>query len=154
MAITAWSAKVSSSLICLSVKGRTSVRRIMMTPMGFPLLSKGVPSIVRQSADGASHIWEIRFCSLRTIVNVKRLPIDSLGRPAKPWLIDTESRRGYWVRDHNEPRNRRRSPSTQSQITCINASQSRAAFSTIASSTGCTSVGERLMMPSISLVAV
>ena len=35
MAITAWSAKVSSSLICLSVKGRTSVRRIMIAPMEY-----------------------------------------------------------------------------------------------------------------------
>ena len=32
--------------------------------------------------------------------------------------------------------------------------QTRAALSTMASSTGCTSVGERLMMPSTSAVAV
>ena len=34
------------------------------------------------------------------------------------------------------------------------ASQTRAALSTMASRTGCTSVGERLMMPSTSAVAV
>ena len=33
MAMTAWSAKVFSSAICLSVKGRTSVRRITIAPM-------------------------------------------------------------------------------------------------------------------------
>ncbi len=34
MAITAWSAKVSRRAICLSVNGRTSVRRIMIAPIG------------------------------------------------------------------------------------------------------------------------
>ena len=33
MAITAWSAKVSSSLICAGVKGRTSVRRATNAPI-------------------------------------------------------------------------------------------------------------------------
>ena len=33
IAITAWSAKVLSSLICLSVKGRTSRRRITIAPI-------------------------------------------------------------------------------------------------------------------------
>ena len=36
MAITAWSAKVSSSLICAGVKGRTSVRRAPSVPMNSP----------------------------------------------------------------------------------------------------------------------
>ena len=36
MAITAWSAKVSSSLICAGVKGRTSVRRALSNPMSSP----------------------------------------------------------------------------------------------------------------------
>ena len=36
MAITAWSAKVSSSLIWAGVKGRTSVRRAFSAPMSFP----------------------------------------------------------------------------------------------------------------------
>ena len=41
MAMTAWSAKVLRSAICLSVKGRTSVRRIMIAPMGSPSRSSG-----------------------------------------------------------------------------------------------------------------
>ena len=36
MAMTAWSAKVSSSLICAGVKGRTSVRRAVSAPMSSP----------------------------------------------------------------------------------------------------------------------
>ena len=47
MAITAWSAKVLRRAICLSVKGRTSKRRIAITPIGIPSRSNGVPSIVR-----------------------------------------------------------------------------------------------------------
>ena len=36
MAMTAWSAKVSSSLICAGVKGRTSMRRAVSTPTSSP----------------------------------------------------------------------------------------------------------------------
>ena len=41
MAMMAWSAKVSSSLICAGVKGRTSVRRAPSAPISSPLLTKG-----------------------------------------------------------------------------------------------------------------
>ena len=37
IAITAWSAKVLRSAICLSVKGRTSGRRTKISPIGYPL---------------------------------------------------------------------------------------------------------------------
>ncbi len=47
MAITAWSAKVLRRAICFSVKGRTSVRRIMIVPIGTPSRSNGVASMVR-----------------------------------------------------------------------------------------------------------
>ena len=47
MAMTAWSAKVSNSLICFSEKGRTSIRRIIITPMGTPSRSKGVAKALR-----------------------------------------------------------------------------------------------------------
>ena len=43
MAITAWSAKVSRSAICLSVNGRTSVRRIMIAPNGERLRAAAAP---------------------------------------------------------------------------------------------------------------
>ena len=49
IAITAWSAKVVTSSICLSVNGRTSERSTTMTPIGVPSRSSGTPSIVRQS---------------------------------------------------------------------------------------------------------
>jgi Phage integrase family len=41
MAITAWSAKVSSNLICAWVKEGTSTRRAVSNPTRFPLLTKG-----------------------------------------------------------------------------------------------------------------
>ena len=50
MAMTAWSAKVFTSSICLSVKGRTSVRLIMKTPMTAASRSMGTARIVRTSA--------------------------------------------------------------------------------------------------------
>src|SRR5262249_42267901 len=46
MAITAWSAKVETSSICLSVNGRTEARLKTITPTGFPSRSSGTPSIV------------------------------------------------------------------------------------------------------------
>ena len=42
MAMTAWSAKVLRSAICLSVKGLTSVRRITIAPIGICLRNNGV----------------------------------------------------------------------------------------------------------------
>src|SRR5262249_20957618 len=46
MAIAAWLAKVSSSLICLSLNGRTSSRRMRIAPMAFPSRSNGVAKVV------------------------------------------------------------------------------------------------------------
>ena len=47
IAITAWSAKVVTSSICLSVNGRTVLRCKTMTPIGMPSRNSGTPSIVR-----------------------------------------------------------------------------------------------------------
>ena len=47
MAMTAWSAKVFSSSICLSLNGRTSVRRMPIAPMAAPARSSGTRSTVR-----------------------------------------------------------------------------------------------------------
>ncbi len=47
MAITAWSAKVSRSLICAGVKGRTSMRRATQHSDESPLLTKGNTRKVR-----------------------------------------------------------------------------------------------------------
>ena len=48
IAITAWSAKVVTSSICLSVKGRMVLRCKVMTPIGIPSRSSGTPSMVRR----------------------------------------------------------------------------------------------------------
>src|SRR5262249_48545141 len=47
IAITAWSAKVVTKSICLSVKGCTDLRASMMTPMAVPSRSSGTPRTVR-----------------------------------------------------------------------------------------------------------
>src|SRR5262249_9231998 len=48
MAITAWSAKVSTSSICLLVNGRTTVRYKWSTPIGIASRRSGTPSSVRK----------------------------------------------------------------------------------------------------------
>ena len=75
-----------------------------------------------------------------------------LAYPAILWLINTDldAANGYGTK--MSPRNIA-SPS-RSRSTTSSIPQTRAALSTMASSTGCTSVGERLMMPSTSDVAV
>ena len=54
IAITAWSAKVVTSSICLSVNGRTVRRVSTITPIGIPSRSSGTPSTVRSppASDG------------------------------------------------------------------------------------------------------
>ena len=77
MAITAWSAKVSSSLICAGVKGRTSSATCDQCSNEFPLLTKGSGQEGAQAAD-RSHDREI---VLRADVwNVERA---MLAHPAK-----------------------------------------------------------------------
>jgi len=46
IAITAWSAKVFSNVICFSVNGLTSMRRIKIAPTGFPCRNNGAASVV------------------------------------------------------------------------------------------------------------
>ena len=48
IAIAAWSAKVVTSSICLSVNGRTSERVNARTPMGMPSRNIGTPRMVRK----------------------------------------------------------------------------------------------------------
>ena len=50
IAITAWSAKVVSSSICLSVNGLTSVRCKPMAPIGMPSRRSGTPNKVLKRA--------------------------------------------------------------------------------------------------------
>ena len=76
IAITAWSAKVLRSVICLSVNGRTSVRRIIIAPMRLLL-------VVTASQDSFESLscWmalspETRFQFCREVRDVDRLPVD------------------------------------------------------------------------------
>src|SRR5215467_287744 len=50
IAITAWSAKVSTNSISFFVKGRTRLRHRMITPMGMPSRISGTPSPDRKPA--------------------------------------------------------------------------------------------------------
>ena len=94
------------------------------------------------------NIWKI---VLRADVgNVERA---MLAHPAILWPINTDLDAADRVWDQNEPAQPLTSPS-RSRSTTSSIPQTRAALSTMASSTGCTSVGERLMMPSTSDVAV
>src|SRR5262245_50599055 len=71
MAITAWSAKVSTSSICLSVNGRTVDRVTTRTPIGMPSRSRGTPSTVRFAP--IFQDWRIVFRIGQYIRNVNRL---------------------------------------------------------------------------------
>ena len=147
MAMTAWSAKVSSSLICAGVKGRTSDATCVQVSNEFPLLTKGNGQVGAPSAGGTHH-WEIVLRA--NVGNVERAV---LAHPAKLWLINTDLDAAERVWDQNGPAESIVFPSW-SRSTTSSIPQTRAALSTMASSTGCTSVGERLMMPSTSAVAV
>ena len=48
IAITAWSAKVEISSICLALNGRAASRVSVMTPIGTPSRSSGTPSMARK----------------------------------------------------------------------------------------------------------
>jgi hypothetical protein len=50
IAINAWSAKVSTSSICLDVKGSGHLRPINSTPMGAPARMSGTASMARKPA--------------------------------------------------------------------------------------------------------
>ena len=68
IAITAWSAKVSSSLICAGVKGRTSMRRAVSPSNEFPLLTKRNG----QEATPAADIYDLEIVLLADVGNVER----------------------------------------------------------------------------------
>ena len=113
----------------------------------FSLLTKGNGQECAPAAAGTQY----REIVLRADVgNVERAV---LAHPAKLWLINTDLDAAQWVWDQNEPAEPKSSPS-RSRSTTSSIPQTRAALSTMASRTGCTSVGERLMMPSTSAVAV
>ena len=99
MAITAWSAKVSTSLICAAVKGRTSVRRAnQIAPMMFPSADEGERPRRCATRTAATHHREHQFCVRADVGNVERAV---LAHPATPWRINTRPRRSGLVWDRN-----------------------------------------------------
>ena len=84
MAITAWSAKVSSSLICAGVKGSHLGATCDQCSNEFPLLTKGSGQVGAGVAGGTHH-WKIVLRA--DIGNVERAV---LAHPAKLWLINTD----------------------------------------------------------------
>ena len=74
MAITAWSANVSSSAICASVNGRTSWRRMMIdADRGVPSRSNGVPSTCDRQPDARlARVGKLDSGLICEIVDVNR----------------------------------------------------------------------------------
>ena len=158
MAITAWSAKVLSELdLPVGKRARPCVAR-GLTPTARHRAATG-----RQHRCGgrAGDAWRSGYSRLRigSIVRtwIVRCSSESAAgdvhavrsapsRMRRRSCIDFES---PMVRDHVG----RRSPSRETRCS-ISLSQSRAAVSAMASSTGWRSIGERLMTSSTSLVAV
>ena len=124
------------------------MRRALSDTNEFSLLTKGNGQESAELPAGTQSL-ENRSASM-DVGNVKRA---MLAHPAKLRLISTELGAERWEWDQNEPAQPSLSPS-RSRSTTSSIPQTRAALSTMASSTGCTSVGERLMMPSTSAVAV
>ncbi len=154
MAITAWSAKVVTSSICLSVKGCTLERVSVMTPTGVPSLRSGTPSMVRypssfetsrvySSSSPMSWMWTVlRSSKVRPTHDPRSGSIERFCRysllPLVAWYIAATRYPGP----------------LGSQMFTMSASHRRAADSTSVSSTGWISKVERLMTLRTSEVAV
>ncbi len=127
MAMTAWSAKVSSSLICAGVKGRTSMRRALSAPISSPCWRRGAAKKVREAADGTRHL-ETSFCAWTS--GMWSVPCSRIQRYC--WLIDTDLDAAHGYRNQNEPAATKVLPS-RSRSTTSSIPQTRAALSTMAS---------------------
>ena len=93
MAITAWSAKVSSSLICRSVNGRTSVRRIAIAPISCLSTQRGTATLVRVPFAGRTRV---RWLAGRKRPECERRRAHALG--AENFRLGGRSLCRYWRR--------------------------------------------------------
>ena len=160
MAITAWSAKVLSSAICLSENGRPACAAPRSRPMGTPSRSIGTPAIAAEAS--------VSRAALRSGETPSEVGLDVGDVDRPPARATAAARDG--VRGHREPRLRdveplgaetvrERAPMEQLAVETQRRpraapSQSRTALSTMVSKTGWTSVGELAITRRISLVAV
>ena len=92
IAITAWSAKVSRSSICFSVKGRTSVRRIMNRPdrNAFAQQRRGKTCPKPYCDRLVLDVRNSSICAASMSWNVYRLPVNQ--RPSRAVAIRRVSR--------------------------------------------------------------
>src|SRR5262249_25377826 len=151
IAMTAWSAKILRSAICFSVKGRTSVRRITMAPIGSPLHSSGVARKGRMPRGIPTGLVygnssPARVMSWASVVSrwMTARPLTNCRLMGRVWLVGSEP---------YEAASRRMSPST-CKICASVASHSRAAFWATVSNTGWRFVEEPAITRRISPVAV
>ena len=151
IAITAWEAKFCTSAICLSVNGRTSCRKMTITPINTSSLSIGTPSVVRAPLSLTTMLSSAPASQWATslVCNTRPFVVSGLGRKDPRLLMNSPNAGGRpsvasalnmpsWLRN--------RTPTFASQI--------RTAFSSIAWNTGCNSPGELEMMRRTSEVAI
>jgi len=158
MAITAWSAKVSSNSISAGEKAPASARWMAMAPMGWPSRMIGAASIerhprVRPRARIPSST--VRSASMSGIWTMVRSAMQ------KPTGLGVSIGQGDCSRnccsDPGKPPRvaaRRTSWPSICRTLAAKARNSRIAWSTIASNTGCSSVCAWLITRRISAVAV
>ena len=113
----------------------------------FSLVTKGNGQESARVANGTQH-WEIVLRG----TGVGNVKCAVLAHPAKMRLINTNLAAGGGYGTEMSPRNNH-GPFAQSQCQVFNSTNPRGALDD-GVKTGCTSVGERLIMPSTSAVAV
>ena len=156
IAITAWAAKVVTSLICASENGRAAGRQIVTAPIGIPSRSIGTASTVRWLRIDCGGMSVFRI--LRDVGDVDDPALQH--GPAHCELAPRPSRKGRphaldLRRCEAEARcERQELPLEAEQVTARRPRIDAPRFRTIVSKTGWTSVGELEMTRRISLVAV
>ncbi len=152
MAIAAWSAKVLNRLICLALKGRTSVRRISSTPIDLSSCRSGVPANVRWPAWMASCRPSGYSLSSITRSSTQTVSPSMKHRPATQSRPTGSGGRLMGIGPQWAFISRR--PPLSRKMAASSVSQNLAALSTTTSSTGWMSVGEVAITRRMSPVAV
>ena len=151
IAMTAWSANVSRSLICLSENGRTSGRRNMIHRWPYPRAPRvrRAPSGTRIGNPGTPHAREDRGRRVRGSSGARGCAVDEMDRAVTRRTAPS----GGTGTDPICATTRDTSPSTRRTTTSL-TSHNRAALSATAVSTRWISVGELEITRRISTIAV